>query len=136
MDENNLANQPEALRENLTETLSHRIFWQRAQFIAEQYGLYGTQEPEHTMARAYLSRLLNQYQGVEIALVEILVETWAQLPPPRGMDFLQRVEARLQQWCISEREPILSPSHFQHITGLHPLSFAIGALRRRRSPIP
>ncbi|HAN45562.1 MAG TPA: hypothetical protein DCQ32_03315 [Cyanobacteria bacterium UBA8156] len=128
MDENDLANRPEPLGESLTENLPHRILRQRAQFIAEQYGLYGPQEPDGTAARAYLSRLLNQYQGVEIALVEILVETWAQLPPPRGPAFLQRVEARLQQWCATNQGPTLSPVHFQHITGLHPLAWEAGAL--------
>jgi len=128
MDETDLANQPEIPGEGLTETLCHRIICQRAQFIAEQYHLYGLQEPNVTTARAYLRRLLNQYQGVEIALVEILVETWAQVPSPRGMAFLQRVEARLQQWSTTDRGPTLSPSHFQHITGLHPLAFETGPL--------
>ncbi|MFQ3679411.1 MAG: hypothetical protein SNJ60_02735 [Pseudanabaenaceae cyanobacterium] len=117
-DGNDLPNQ--TLWEHLTASLPPRIVRQRAQFIAEQYGLYGTQEPDR--AQAYLNRLLDQYPGVEIALVEILVETWQQLPPPRGVVFLQRVEARLQQWQTSYQGPTLPPAHFQHITGLHPLA--------------
>ncbi|NJK59331.1 MAG: hypothetical protein HC918_02410 [Oscillatoriales cyanobacterium SM2_1_8] len=108
---NNLTKPPES-------SLQGQIHRQRARFIAERYGLYGA--PETTAARAHLEQLLTQYQGVEIALVEILVETWQQMPPPRGLAFLDQVEARLHLWHTTALEPTLPPDHFQHITGLHP----------------
>lgn len=119
----NLTNPPESAwpEELPPQPLQARIYRQRARFIAERYGLCGTQEPERTDARMHLEQLLTRYAGVEMALVEILVETWQQMPPPRGLAFLQQVETRLHLWQTTALRPTLPPTHFQHITGLHPL---------------
>lgn len=69
-----------------------------------------------------LDELLQHYPAaaLELALVEILTETWAMVPLPRGTLFLGRVRDRLQAWKATQIEIRVTPSQFQQITGLDP----------------
>ncbi len=92
---------------------------QRLHHIVESYGLAGA-------AAERFNRVLVQWQQrypwflIELAVVEILAQTWLRLPRPTGMDFLKLVKHRLEQWHTAPITTLLSPGDLCAITGLDP----------------
>lgn len=98
---------------------------QRLRHIVESYALAGE---ERDLFAAKLSLLEEGYPWflIELALVEVLVQNWLKYPLPRGLAFLQQVEARLKEWrSASNVSSLLTPVQFEQVTGLTPLSFRL-----------
>lgn len=100
-------------------TLEEHISRQRVKYIVSSYQLEGDDPAVFNPA---LDQLLQTYAApiLELALAETLVELWLTVPLPRGLDFLQRAEDRLQQWVRSGVCSRLDPDQFQLVTGLDP----------------
>ena len=98
---------------------------QRLQHIVDSYSLAGENVPPFVTR---LNRLQEGYPWflVELALVEILVQNWLRYPMPRGLPFLEQVDARLQTWQAASKVPeFLTPKQFEQITGLAPIGFSL-----------
>ena len=92
---------------------------QRILHIVSSYQLDGA---DRASFQAHLADLLEQYPTplIELSLVETLVDQWLNIPPLRGVPFLQQAHRTLQHW---EDQPIcstLTPGQFQQITALDP----------------
>ncbi|MBD2105063.1 hypothetical protein [Leptolyngbya sp. FACHB-261] len=90
---------------------------QRVQHIVDSYELSGKEPLEF---QRQLETLLQTWDiaRVELALCEVLVQSWLRVPLPRGTAFLQLTAALLQAWETGLAEPSLTPIQFQRITGL------------------
>ena len=96
-----------------------QISRQRVKYIVDSYQLDGDDDADFG---EYLEDLLQAYPPpqIELALVEILIESWRFTPMMRGVMFLKRSHELLKNW---ENHPIsqhISPTHFRLITGLDP----------------
>lgn len=100
-------------------TLAEKINHQRVKYIVSSYQLDGD-VPTEFLKR--LDTLADDYplSWLELALAEVLVLNWLIVPMPRGLEFLQEVKSRLQQWRRSGVRNLLTPSEFQRITNLDP----------------
>lgn len=93
---------------------------QRVQHIIDSYALAGREAAAFEEA---LAVMLDRYSYplVEWALAEALVQNWLRYPLPRGLAFLQQVEACLQAWLDAADSPLmLTAEQFEHVTGLTP----------------
>ncbi|MFM7886133.1 MAG: hypothetical protein ACKPCM_05470 [Pseudanabaena sp.] len=93
---------------------------QRVKYIIDSYQLDGDDDEYFY---DYLEDLLQAYPPpkIELALVEILIESWRNFPLLRGVSFLKRSHSLLKSW---ENEKIIlniSATHFRLITGLDPI---------------
>lgn len=98
---------------------------QRLHHIVDSYSLIGEAGEPFTTK---LGSLTKNYPWfiVELALIEVLVQNWLRYPLPRGVLFLEQVEARLQTWQQASRvSSCLTPDQFELITGLSPLCFDV-----------
>jgi hypothetical protein len=94
---------------------------QRVKYIVDSYQLAGDDDEYFD---DYLEEILQAYAPpqIELALVEVLVESWHNLPLVRGYAFLKRSHDLLKSW---ENKPIhtrISGTQFRLITGLDPTS--------------
>lgn len=98
--------------------IGEQLRQQRVKHIVNSYQLNGTDAQFHEN----LALLLEQYPSplIELALVEILVNYWWQVPMPRGSLFLTRVHEQLAAWQSQPIISTISPEQYQQITGLDP----------------
>ena len=92
---------------------------QRVKYIVDSYQLGGDDDEDFD---EYLEDLLQAYAPpqIELALVEILIESWRVTPLIRGVVFLERSHELLKGWENKPIAPHISPTHFRLITGLDP----------------
>ncbi len=92
---------------------------QRVKYIVDSYQLDGYDDE---FFYEYLEDLLQAYAPpqIELALVEILIESWRVTPLIRGVAFLERSHELLKAWETKIITPNISPTHFRLITGLDP----------------
>lgn len=92
---------------------------QRVKYIVDSYQLDGDDDEDFY---EYLEDLLQAYAPpqIELALVEILIQSWRITPLVRGVTFLERSHVLLKSWENKAIAPNLSPVHFRLITGLDP----------------
>jgi hypothetical protein len=99
--------------------LREQIRQQRVKHIVSSYQLDG-----HDLASfsRYLKHLLENYPSplIELALVEVLVDSWLRIPMQKGCDFLARVHDRICTWQERAIVSTISPEQFQQVTGLDP----------------
>ncbi len=106
---------------------------QRVKYIIDSYQLDGGDDE---FFYEYLEDLLQAYAPpqIELALVEILIESWRITPLIRGIAFLERSHDLLKSWENKEITTNISPTHFRLITGLDPTPiFGIGISQPSRS---
>lgn len=97
-----------------------QISRQRVKHIVSSYCLDGTEAESFSHD---LDELLKRYPmpAVELALVEVLAENWGKPCPVRGILFLEQVCQLLREWKEASSVAVrVTPSQFQHITGLDP----------------
>jgi len=96
-----------------------KISRQRVKYIVDSYQLDGNDDEDFD---EYLEDLLQAYAPpqIELALVEVLIESWRVMPLIRGVIFLERSHERLKSWESSPITPHISATHFRLITGLDP----------------
>jgi hypothetical protein len=96
-----------------------QISRQRVKYIVDSYQLYGSDDEYFD---EYLDDLLQAYAPpqIELALVEILIDSWRIMPLVRGVAFLMRSHELLKSWENKAIAPSISPTHFRLITGLDP----------------
>ncbi|MEE3717501.1 hypothetical protein V2H45_12125 [Tumidithrix elongata RA019] len=96
-----------------------QISRQRVQHIIESYQLYGDVFDDFS---DYLEDLLIAYAPplIELALIEILVQSWLQIPLIKGIAFIEKVHEQLKSWEYGAIAPKITPSQFRQITGLDP----------------
>lgn len=96
-----------------------QISRQRVKYIVDSYQLDGDDDEDFY---EYLEDLLQAYAPpqIELALVEILIQSWRITPLVRGVTFLERSHVLLKSWENKAIAPNLSPVHFRLITGLDP----------------
>lgn len=96
-----------------------QISRQRVKYIVDSYQLDGCDDEYFN---EYLEDLLQAYAPpqIELALVEILIESWRITPLIRGLVFLERSHELLKSWENKAIAPNISPTHFRLITGLDP----------------
>jgi hypothetical protein len=92
---------------------------QRVKYIVDSYQLDGNDDEDFD---EYLEDLLQAYAPpqIELALVEVLTESWRVTPLIRGVVFLERSHELLKGWENKPLVPHISPTHFRLITGLDP----------------
>lgn len=92
---------------------------QRVKYIVDSYQLDGDDDEDFD---EYLEDLLQAYvpPQIELALVEVLIESWRFTPMMRGVEFLKRSHELLKCWENNPITPHISPTHFRLITGLDP----------------
>jgi hypothetical protein len=92
---------------------------QRVKYIVDSYQLDGNDDEDFD---EYLEDLLQAYAPpqIELALVEVLIESWRFTPMMRGVMFLTRSHELLKDWENHPNTPHISPTHFRLITGLDP----------------
>lgn len=92
---------------------------QRVKYIVDSYQLAGDDDEYFD---DYLEELLQAYAPpqIELALVEILTESWQHFPLMRGVAFLERSHNLLKSWENKAIAPSISAAHFRLITGLDP----------------
>ncbi|MEL6135981.1 MAG: hypothetical protein AAFR42_01005 [Cyanobacteria bacterium J06628_6] len=90
---------------------------QRVKHIVDSYCLQGNEAETFEL---HLNELLSQYPSstLELALIEVLVDGWSDMPMERGLSYLYKVRDRLQQWQLTGRDGRLTPAKFEQITGL------------------
>lgn len=95
---------------------SHR---QRIYHIVTSYCLSGD---EPMPFDAYLIDLMQVFPEplIELAIVEVLVQQWLQVPLVRGLAFLQKTHQMLSTWQSQQIESRLTPASYELITGLEP----------------
>ena len=106
---------------------------QRVKYIVDSYQLDGDDDEDFY---EYLEDLLQAYAPpqIELALVEVLIESWRFTPMMRGVMFLNRSHELLKSWENSPVSPHVSPTHFRLITGLDPTPvFGTGFIQPSRS---
>ncbi|PZV10637.1 MAG: hypothetical protein DCF20_21060 [Pseudanabaena sp.] len=109
---------------------------QRVKYIVDSYQLYGNDDEDFD---EYLEDLLQAYAPpqIELALVEVLIESWRVTPMIRGVAFLERAHELLKSWENNFNTPIISSMHFRLITGLDPTPvFGDGITQPTRSKFP
>jgi hypothetical protein len=96
-----------------------QISRQRVMYIIDSYELDGNDDLDFA---DYLDDLLQAYPPtqIELALVEVLVDSWQTVPLMRGLPFLERSHQLLRSWESSAIATKISPNHFHLITGLDP----------------
>lgn len=96
-----------------------KISRQRVKYIVDSYHLAGDDD-EHF--DDYLEELLQAYAPpqIELALVEVLIESWRNFPLVRGYVFLKRSHDLLKSWEDKTICPSISATQFRLITGLDP----------------
>jgi hypothetical protein len=96
-----------------------KISRQRVKYIVDSYQLDGNDDEDFD---EYLEDLLQAYAPpqIELALVEVLIESWRITPLVRGVVFLERSHELLKDWENKPIAPHISPTHFRLITGLDP----------------
>lgn len=99
--------------------LGEQIKQQRVKHIVRSYQLEGN---ETEAFHEYLNQLLNCYPApmVELALVEVLVNSWLRVPMPRGRAFLAQAHEQLKRWEDRGITTTIAPEQFHQITGLDP----------------
>jgi len=109
--------------------LGEQLNRQRVKHIVTSYQLENG-EPE--AFNNYLEDLLRVYPSplVELAIVEVLVDSWLKVPMIRGHGFLAQTHELLKGWENQAIEQInaaeatiastIGPEQFQQITGLDP----------------
>ncbi|MDX2257251.1 MAG: hypothetical protein NW214_17200 [Pseudanabaenaceae cyanobacterium bins.39] len=92
---------------------------QRVMYIIDSYQLDGADDLDFA---DYLEDLLQAYPPtqIELALVEVLVDSWQTVPLVRGLPFLERSHQLLRSWENQAIATKVSPTHFHLITGLDP----------------
>ncbi|TYQ27141.1 hypothetical protein PseudUWO311_09060 [Pseudanabaena sp. UWO311] len=92
---------------------------QRVKYIVDSYQLDGNDDEDFD---EYLEDLLQAYTPpqIELALVEVLIESWRVTPLIRGVVFLERSHELLKDWENKPTAQHISPIHFHLITGLDP----------------
>ena len=92
---------------------------QRVKYIVDSYELTGDDDNDFD---EYLEDLFQAYASpqIELALVEVLIESWRFMPLTRGVLFLKRSHELLKSWESHPINPHTSPAHFRLITGLDP----------------
>jgi hypothetical protein len=96
---------------------------QRVKYIVDSYQLGGYDGGDFDEDfDEYLEDLLQAYAPpqIELALVEVLIESWRVTPLIRGVAFLMRSHELLKGWENKPIAPHISPTHFRLITGLDP----------------
>ena len=90
---------------------------QRVKYIIESYQLAG--DDAESFAEL-LDELFEAYPSarLELALAEVLTESWAKVPMERGLPYLHNVRDRLQMWRIEGVTYRLTSAQFEQITGL------------------
>ncbi len=90
---------------------------QRVKYIVDSYCLAGDEAESFTQR---LDGLIQAYRSarLELALTEVLVESWSELPMVKGVAYLQKVKARLEQWQAEGVTYRLTAPQFEQITGL------------------
>ena len=107
-----------------------QISRQRVKYIVDSYQLYGSDDEYFD---EYLEDLLQAYAPpqIELALVEILIDSWRIIPLVRGVAFLERSHDLLKSWENTLITPNISPTHFRLITGLDPTPiFGVGIIQK------
>jgi hypothetical protein len=96
-----------------------KISRQRVKYIVDSYQLDGSDDEDFD---EYLEDLLQAYAPpqIELALVEVLIESWRVMPLIRGVVFLARSHELLKSWENSPITSHISATHFRLITGLDP----------------
>ena len=96
-----------------------KISRQRVRYIVDSYQLEGEDDEYFD---DYLEDLLQAYPPpqIELALVQVLTESWQTIPIVRGIDFLERSHQLLKSWEDTVISSKISPVHFRLITGLDP----------------
>lgn len=92
---------------------------QRVRYIVDSYQLDGNDDEDFD---EYLEDLLQAYAPpqIELALVEVLIESWRVMPLIRGVIFLKRSHELLKSWESNPLTCHISATHFRLITGLDP----------------
>ena len=77
--------------------IQERITRQRVHHIVASYQLDGDDGDAFADT---LSQLLEMYPQalIELALAESIVEGWSDIPMPKGIPFIQKVQNKLQSW--------------------------------------
>ncbi|MEO0539876.1 MAG: hypothetical protein AAFZ80_03310 [Cyanobacteria bacterium P01_A01_bin.105] len=90
---------------------------QRVKYIVDSYSLRGD---EAVLFDSRLEALLTAHPSalLELALTEILTESWLIVPMQRGLVYLDSVTHRLQDWRTHGLKLRLTASQFEQITGL------------------
>jgi hypothetical protein len=90
---------------------------QRIYHIVTSYCLSGD---EPMPFEAYLIDLMQVFPEplIELAIVEVLVQQWLQVPLVRGLAFLQKTHQMLNTWQSQQIESRLTPASYELITGL------------------
>lgn len=98
-------------------TLQEHIQQQRVKHIISSYQL---DSENGDACKSCLTELLQLYPTglIELALVETIVQNWAQIPMVRGTAFFQQVQDLLNHWQAHEISISFSPTEFQLVTGL------------------
>ncbi len=96
-----------------------KISRQRVRYIVDSYQLEGEDNEDFD---DYLEDLLQAYPPpqIELALVQVLTESWQTFPIVRGVNFLERSHQLLKTWENRIITAKVSPLHFHLITGLDP----------------
>jgi hypothetical protein len=99
--------------------IQEQISRQRVKHIVSSYQLAGN---ETSQVEAYLDDLLQVYPPplIELALVETLVDHWANVPLVKGVEFLTQAHDKLKVWESQSIVSTLTPEQFNQITGLDP----------------
>ncbi|QZZ19876.1 hypothetical protein J5X98_21600 [Leptothermofonsia sichuanensis E412] len=99
--------------------LGEQLSRQRVKHIVSSYQLEGN---EAETFNSSLEDLLRAYSAplIELALVEVLVDSWLQVPMAKGCRFLTKVQEHLKAWEGQEIVSAIAPEQFQQITGLDP----------------
>ncbi len=99
--------------------LLEQLNQQRVKHIISSYQLNGSDTGAFD---SYLDGLFRVYPSplIELALVEILVDCWLQVPMTRGCQFLVQVQELLQSWENNDVVSTIAPAQFHQITGLDP----------------
>ena len=100
---------------------SEQLQRQRVKYIVSSYHLAEVEADDRAFYD-YLESLMRQFPLplVELALVEILVKLWVQVPLVRGVDFLDQAHELLQRWHHHPIVSTITPDQFYQITGLDP----------------
>ncbi|MBT9312373.1 hypothetical protein [Leptothoe kymatousa] len=77
--------------------IQEQIHRQRVHHIVDSYQLYGD---DGDAFAEYLAKLLETYPQalIELALVEVLIKEWSNIPMQKGLAFIFGVYRRLQVW--------------------------------------
>jgi hypothetical protein len=98
-------------------TLQEQVQQQRVKHIVSSYQL---DSEDADLCESCLAELLQLYPTglLELALVETIVQNWAQVPMVRGIQFFRQVQDLLKDWQSNEISISFSPDEFQLVTGL------------------